>query len=99
MIEEDERSKPEVVNEEEKNEQEEEREEKENEKEVENEGLKDKIGAKYLKMEKSVCFLESSIYLVEVPVRDHRKAEVIEAKRKEIKNLKLYESFEEIEDE
>ena len=56
MIEEDERSKPEEVNEEEKDEQEVESEEKENEQEVENEGLKDVIGAKYLKMEKSVCF-------------------------------------------
>ena len=55
-IEEDEKGKHEEVNEEEKDEQEEESEEKENEKEVENEGLKDVIGAKYLKMEKSVCF-------------------------------------------
>ena len=57
------------------------------------------IGAKYLKMAKSVCFLESSVYVVEVPVREHGKAEVIEAKEKEIENLKLYETFEEIDDE
>ena len=57
------------------------------------------IGAKYLKMEKSVCFLESSVYVVEVPVREHGKAEVIEAKEKEIENLKLYETFEKIDDE
>ena len=37
--------------------------------------------------------------MVEVPVRDHGKAEVIEAKGKEIENLKLYETFEEIDDE
>ena len=108
-IEETERSKPEEVIEEEKDEQKEEREEQENEKEeseeqenekeVENEKLKDVIGAKYLKMEKSVCFLESSVYVVEVPVREHGKAEVIEAKEKEIENLKLYETFEEIDDE
>ena len=57
------------------------------------------IGAKYLKMEKSVCFLDSAVYVVEVPVREHGKAEVIEAKEKEIENLKLYETFEEIDDE
>ena len=50
-------------------------------------------------MEKSVCFLESSVYVVEVPVRDHGKEEVIEAKGKEIENSKLYETFEEIYDE
>jgi len=57
------------------------------------------IGAKYLKIEKSVCFFKNSIYEVEVPVREHGKAEVIEAKEKEIENLKLYETFEEIDDE
>ena len=41
---------------------------------MESDGLKDAIGAKYLKMEKSVCFLENSIYIVEVPVREHGKA-------------------------
>ena len=61
---------------------------KENEQEVENEGLKDVIGAKYLKMVKNVCFSENSIDVVEVPVREHGKAEVIEAKEKEIENLK-----------
>ena len=42
------------------------------------------IGAKYFKMEKSVCFLESSVYVVEVPVREHGKPEVIEAKEKKM---------------
>ena len=37
--------------------------------------------------------------MVEVPVREHGKVEVIEAKEKEIENLKLYETFEEIDDE
>merc|ERR1712240_441528 len=84
MIEEDERSKPEEAIEEERDEQKEkeeelenekeESEEQDNEKEVENEKLKDVIGAKYLKMEKSVCFLESSVYVVKVPVREHGKA-------------------------
>merc|ERR1712126_312065 len=91
-----------VVRENEKDEQEEKEEKLYNEKEVteeqvneevEGEKLKDVIGAKYLKMEKSVCFMESSVYVVEVPVRDHGKAEVIEAKGKEIENLKMYETF------
>ena len=83
-IEEDERSKSEEVIEEEKDEKKEESEEEENEKEVENEELKDVIGAKYLKMEKSVCFLESSVYVVEVPVREQGRAEAMEAKEKKI---------------
>merc|ERR1712240_565638 len=61
-------------------------------------GLKDIIGAKYLKMDKSECFLENLIYVVEVLVRDHGKPEVIEAKEKEIQNLETYEKFEEVDD-
>ena len=71
----------------------------EDEKEMKEDGLKDVIGAKYLKMAKSVCFLENSIYVVEVLVREHGKPEVIEAKGKDIKNLETYEAFEEIDDE
>ena len=99
IIEEDERKENNEVNGEKEDEQEVEKEEKEDEQEVENDGLKDMIGAKYLKMEKSVCFLENSIYVVEVPVREHGKAEIIEAKNNEIKNLKTYETFEEVDDE
>merc|ERR1712002_1354073 len=61
-------------------------------------GLKDVIGAKYLKVANSVYFLDTSVYVVEVPVRDHGKPEVMEAKEKEIQNLETYETFEEIED-
>ena len=50
-------------------------------------------------MEKSICFLKNSIYVVEVPMKEHGKAEVIEAKEKEIENLKTYETFEEVDDE
>ena len=62
-------------------------------------GLRDIIGAKYLKIDESVCFLENSIYVVELPVREHGKPEVIKAKNNEIKNLETYETFEEIDDE
>ena len=44
------------------------------------------------------CFLENSIYVVEVPVKDHGKPEVKEAKEKEIQNLETYETFEEVDD-
>ena len=39
------------------------------------------------------------IYTVEVPVREHKKPQVIEAKQKEIDNLENYGVFEEVEDE
>ena len=70
--------------------------EKENEEVWIKDGLEDVIEARYSKMDKSVCFLENSIYVVEVPVREHGKAEVIEAKEKEIENLKTYETFEKV---
>lgn len=35
--------------------------------------------------------------MVEVPVREHKKPEVIEAKAREIKNLEKYDVFEEVE--
>ena len=74
-------------------------EENEDEKEVRKDELNDGIGAKYLRMERSVCFMDHSIYLVKVTVREHGKAEIIEAKNNEIKNLKTYETFEEVDDE
>ena len=61
-------------------------------------GVKDRIEAKYFKMEKSVCFLENTIYAVELPVREHGKPEVIQAKNNEIKNIETYDPFEEVDD-
>ena len=69
IIEEDERSEHDEVNGEKEDEQEVENEDREDVQEVENERLKYVIGAKYLKVEKSVCFLENSIYVVEVLVK------------------------------
>ena len=60
--------------------------------------LKDAIGAHYLKMEQNVWFMEQDIFTVQVPVKDHGKREVIEAKEKEIENLELYGVFEEVDD-
>ena len=43
--------------------------------------------------------MKNSIYVVEVAIREHGKAEVIESKEKEIENLTTYETFEEVDDE
>ena len=59
---------------------------------------KDAIGSKYMKVEQVVCFLENGVFVVEVPVSEHNKPEVKEAKMKEIQNLEYYETFELVED-
>ena len=59
---------------------------------------KDTIGAKYLKVVNSVSFSDLSIYTVELPVSEHGRPEVVEAKTKEINNLLDYYVFEEVED-
>ena len=84
MIEEDNK----VENDDKEEEKETEKEENEDDKEVGMDDLNDGIGAKYLRMQKSVCFMENSIYVVEVPVKEHGKEEVIKAKENEIENLK-----------
>ena len=43
--------------------------------------------------------MDYEIFSVEVPLKDHGKPEIVEAKNKEIENLKLYETFEEVIDE
>ena len=58
---------------------------------------KDVIGAKYLQIEKSVCFLENTVFRIEAPVLEHNRPEVKEAKAKEIQNLEDYETFEVVE--
>ena len=39
----------------------------------------------WLKVENTECFDDISIYAVEVPVREHGKPEIVEAKENEIK--------------
>ena len=49
---------------------------------------------------KEECFIEDEVfYLVELPVNEHGRPEVAEAKEKEIENLKNYEVFEKVKDE
>merc|ERR1712115_641846 len=88
-----------VENDDKKEEREVEIEESEDEKEVRRDLMNDVIGAKYLQVEKSVYFMDYEIFTVEVPVREHGKPEIVEAKENEIQNLKIYETFEEIKDE
>merc|ERR1712243_204500 len=74
-------------------------EETENEDEVRNDLQNDVIGAKYVQVEKSVYFMDYEIFSLEVPVKEHKKPEIIEAKNTEIENLRTYETFEEVLDE
>lgn len=50
-------------------------------------------------MENAECFNSVAIYTIEVPVKEHKRPEVIEAQEKEIENLEKYGVFEEVEDE
>ena len=59
---------------------------------------KDVIGAKYLKMEKSVCFLESIVFVIEVPVFEHCQTEFKGEDFQDLQNHEDYENFEEVED-
>merc|ERR1712115_174233 len=54
---------------------------------------------KYLQVEKSVYFMDFEFFSVEVPLKDHGKPEKVEAKNRDIENLKLYETYEEVKDE
>ena len=58
---------------------------------------RDAICAKYMKMGPTLYFLENAVFAVEVPVSEHNKPEVEEAKLKEIQNLEDYETFELVE--
>ena len=57
---------------------------------------KEEISTFWMQVENSECFDEMTIYTVEVPVREHKKPEVIEAKQREIENLEKYGVFEEV---
>merc|ERR1712177_23057 len=58
--------------------------EREDESEIRRDIQNDIIGAKYLQVEKSVYFMDYEIFLEEVPLKDHKKPEIVEAKNKEI---------------
>ena len=96
---------PEIIEEESEAENDDKIEDSETEREGEDESemrrdlQNDIIDTKYLQVEKSVYFMDYEIFSVEVPVKEHGKPEIVEAKNNEIENLKLYETFEEVIDE
>ena len=53
----------------------------------------DEISTFWMKVENTECFDEYAIYTVEVPVKEHNKPEVIEAKQREIESLEKYGVF------
>ena len=65
----------------------------------EREEKNDVIGAYWMTKQNSECFDDYTIYVVEVPKKDHGLPEVIEAKECEINNLKDFETFVEVNDE
>ena len=60
---------------------------------------KDTVGAYYMKIERRENFGEASVFVVELPISEHGRPEVLEAKETEMENLRAYETFEEVEDE
>jgi hypothetical protein len=64
------------------------------------EKMNDAVGAYWIWSENSDCFDSiHTTFLVEVPVRQHGFPDGIEAKEKEVANLKLFDTFEEVGDE
>ena len=60
---------------------------------------KDCIGARYLKVVNHMSFSDYAIFTVELPVSKHGTPEVDQAKQTEVKNLMVYDVFEEVKDE
>ena len=63
------------------------------------ETAKDKVATFYMKVKEGKCFNAVLTYVVELPLKEHKRPEVMEAKQKEIENLKHYNTFEEVNDE
>ena len=59
---------------------------------------KDTLGVKYLKVVNSVSVWDIAIYTVELPVSEHGRPKVNEAKMSPVNNLLDYDVFEEVED-
>ena len=61
---------------------------------------RDTIGAFWMTKEHSECFDPAiTTYVVEVPVKDHKLPEVLDAKDTEHKNLQDFGTYEEVQDE
>ena len=59
---------------------------------------RDNMSAFWLNVENSECYDDITVYTVEVPVREHKRIEVVEVKEKELENLVKYDVFEEVDD-
>ena len=59
---------------------------------------RDQTAAFWLQMENTECYDDIAVFAVKIPVREHKKPEVLEAKDRELENLAKYEVFEEVED-
>ena len=57
------------------------------------------IGAHYMKLEKNECFDDILVLVVDLPVSEHKKPEVVAAKKKELENLEYHGTFEELDKE
>ena len=60
--------------------------------------VSDNVEANYLKVVNNVSFSDIDIYTVELPVSEHGRPEVKEAKMAEVYNLLNYDVFEGVED-
>jgi len=61
---------------------------------VERRGLdREKVSTYWTKAENSESFNDIAIYIVELPMKEHKRPEVVEAKEKETKNLEKYGVF------
>ena len=56
-----------------------------------------RVATSFLVSKENECFDDITTYVVELPVKEHKRIEVIEAKEKELENLKFYKTFEEVE--
>ena len=56
----------------------------------------DNVGAKYLRIVNTVSFSEVCNYTIELPASEHGTPEVKAAKMNEIRNLRDYDTFEEV---
>jgi hypothetical protein len=60
---------------------------------------RDTNGAYWITSEKSKCFdTVHSIFVVELPIKHHKLLAVVEAKEVEVNNLKLFNTYEEVDD-
>jgi hypothetical protein len=60
---------------------------------------RDANGAYWITSEKSKCFdMVHSIFVIELPIKHHKLPAVVEAKEVEVNNLKLFNTYEEVDD-